>query len=142
MESGSRYSIEVNFRSTWKEAKEHFVKLVLGYVMAAMKQHGYHVKHVYTARPYRILISTRQWDDGEWCGIVSFNHDQDCWVFSEGVYSKMRQSCSVVKSAKIDAESASEITREVISKMSELKKRDPRDGAKLNPAKQKRGPRK
>lgn len=139
---GTRYSIEVNFRTQWKEAREHFVRLVLGYVMAAMKQQGYHVKHVYTAKPFRILISTKQWDDGEWVGIVSYSESQQCFVFTEGVYYKLRNSCSEVKSEKCVGESAAEITREVINKMAELKKRDPRDGHRLNPAPKQRGPRK
>jgi hypothetical protein len=141
-ESGARYSVEVNFRTQWKEAKDHFVKLVLGYVMAALKQAGYHVKHVYTVKPYRILVSTKQWDDGEWVGIVSFNDEHDCFVFSDGVYNKMRGSCSVAKTARCSGTSAAEISREVVTKMVELKSRHPRDGYHLNPAPQKRGPKK
>jgi hypothetical protein len=97
---------------------------------------------VYTVKPYRILVSTKQWDDGEWVGIVSFNDEHDCFVFSDGVYNKMRGSCSVAKTARCSGTSAAEISREVVTKMVELKSRHPRDGYHLNPAPQKRGPKK
>jgi hypothetical protein len=141
-EAGSRYSIEVNFRTHWGEAKDHFVKLALGYVMAYLKQNGYHVKHVYTVKPYRILVSTKQWEDGEWVGIVSFNEKADKFVFTEGVYYKVRGTCSEVKSHWLEGKSAADIGRDVLGRMAELKKRDPRGGPKLNPGSLKRGPKK
>lgn len=141
-ESGTRYSVEVNFRTQWKEAKDHFVKLVLGYIMAAMKQHNYHVKHVYTVKPYRILISTKNWEDGEWVGVVSFNEEHDCFVYSEGVYHKLRGTCSIAKESpvKCAGTSAAEISKEVFNKIDHLKSKHPRDGYKLKPAEKKRGP--
>lgn len=141
-ESGTRYSVEVNFRTDIKEALDHFAKLVLGYVMAAMKQHNYHVKHVYSAKPFRILISTRQWDDGEWVGILTYHEEHRCFVFTPGVYSKMRGNASFKPNASVKCvgTSASEVTRELLNKMSELKKKPLRDGEKLNPVQKKRGP--
>lgn len=141
-ESGTRYSVEVNFRTQWGEAKDHFVKLVLGYIMAAMKQHNYHVKHVYTVKPYRILISTKNWDDGEWIGVVSFNDEHDCFVYAEGVYNKMRGTCSITKDSpvKCTGTSAAEISKEVFNKLDKLRTKHPRDGYKLKPAEKKRGP--
>jgi hypothetical protein len=141
-ENASRYSIEVNFRTSWGEAKDHFIKLVLGYVMAALKQHQYHVKHVYTVKPFRILISTKQWDDGSWVGCLSYNNDHDSFMFSEGVYNKQRGTCTVIKTEKVTGESASDLSKEVAKKMMDLKHRHPYDGHKLNPVKQKRGPKK
>jgi len=142
LETGTRYSVEVNFRTNLKEALEHFSKLVLGYVMAAMKQHNFHVKHVYTQKPYRILISTRQWDDGEWVGIVTYNEDHNCFVFTPGVYSKMRGTASFKPDAakKCAGTSAAEITREVLNQMEELKGKPLRDGERLKPIHRKRGP--
>jgi len=52
----SRYSVEVNFRSKPDEVLEAFAKIALGYVSAGIKQHNFHVKHVYTDKPIRILI--------------------------------------------------------------------------------------
>lgn len=144
LETGTRYSVEVNFRTNLKDALEHFSKLVLGYVMASMKQHNYHVKHVFTAKPYRILISSRQWDDGEWVGIVSYNEEHNCFIWTPGVFSKMRGTASYKPegSHKCVGTSAAEITREIINKMNELKKKPLRDGERLKPAHRKRGPQK
>lgn len=141
-ESGTRYSIEVNFRTNFKEAMEHFSKLVLGYVMAALKQHKYHVKHVYTVKPYRILISTRQWDDGEWVGILTYNEEHNCFIFTPGVYSKMRGTASYGQSnsKKCTGTSAAEITKEVLNHMEDVKKKPLRDGERLKPINRKRGP--
>jgi hypothetical protein len=141
-ESGTRYSVEVNFRTNLKEAIDHFSKLVLGYVMASLKQHNYHVKHVYTVKPYRILISTRQWDDGEWVGIVTYNEEHNCFIFTPGVYSKMRGTASYSQtgSKKCMGTSAAEITKEVLNHMEEVKKKPLRDGERLKPINRKRGP--
>lgn len=141
-EASTRYSVEVNFRTNLKEAMDHFSKLVLGYVMAALKQHNYHVKHVYTVKPYRILISTRQWDDGEWVGIVTYNEEHNCFIFTPGVYSKMRGTASYSQdgSKKCVGTSAAEITKEVLNHMEEVKKRPLRDGERLKPINRKRGP--
>jgi hypothetical protein len=142
LETGTRYSVEVNFRTNLTEALEHYAKLVLGYVMAALKQHNYHVKHVYTVKPYRILVSTRQWDDGEWVGIVTYNEEHKCFIFTPGVYSKMRGTASYKSDAskKCVGTSAAEITREVLNHMEELKKKPLRDGERLKPINRKRGP--
>lgn len=141
-EVSTRYSVEVNFRTNLKEAMDHFSKLVLGYVMAALKQHNYHVKHVYSVKPYRILISTRQWDDGEWVGIVTYNEEHNCFIFTPGVYSKMRGTASYSPngSKKCMGTSAAEITKEVLNHMEDVKKKPVRDGERLKPINRKRGP--
>jgi hypothetical protein len=71
----TRYSVEVNFRTTPKEALNAFAKIALGYVSAAMKQRNYHVKVVFQQEPYRIIASSRNWDDGEWTGMIYFLPD-------------------------------------------------------------------
>ncbi len=46
--SGSaRYSIEVNYRTSFEEAVNGFAKLTLGYVSAALKHSGFHIKNIY-----------------------------------------------------------------------------------------------
>lgn len=143
-EAATRYSVEVNFRTNLAEITDHFVKLCLGYIMAALKKHDYHVKHVFTTKPYRILISTKQWDDGEWVGIVCYNESHKCFMFVPGVYSKSRQTASFDNGngKKCIGTSASEITKEILSEMEELKKKPLRDGERLNPIHRKRGPQK
>jgi hypothetical protein len=54
VEDVSRYSVEVNYRTTKKELLNSWSKLVLGFVSAALQREGYHVKHVYTEKPQRL----------------------------------------------------------------------------------------
>jgi hypothetical protein len=140
--TATRYSIEVNFRSKIKEALESFAKITLGYVSAAMKQSGYHVKHVYEESPLRILVASRNFDDGEWVGVVSFNphHDGGSFVLSKGFYNRDRRTVSVQHNKKIDGDSASEITKELRNLMFSLKGEKDRHQEKLKPVPQKRGP--
>ena len=109
----SRYSIEVNYRTTSEEALEGFAKLCLGYISAALKKHGYHTKHVFTEKPLRLMVSSRNWDDGEWTGLVTWNPEHLCFIISKGFYNKTRSTVSVKKSMKCVGKSASEITKEL-----------------------------
>ncbi len=138
--AGTRYSIEINYRTDFNEVRNHFVKLCLGYVMAALKKYDYHVKHVFTVEPNRILISTRSWDDGEWNGVLSYNTKTSKFIFSEGVYSKLRGTCSIMNSIELNGNSASSLVSEILGKMETLRKKPLHDGIQLNPAKLKRGP--
>jgi hypothetical protein len=142
--TATRYSIEVNFRSKTKEVMESFAKIALGYVSAAMKQNGYHVKHVFDESPVRILISSRNWDDGEWVGVVHFNpdHDGGCFVISKSFFNKDRKSVSLQNSKKCDGDSAAEITKELRNMMHSLKSRPDRHREKLKAVPLKRGPKK
>ena len=110
----TRYSVEVSYRSKAKEAMEAFAKIALGYVSASMKKNDYHVKHVFDEKPMRILISSRNWDDGEWVGVVHFNpdHDGGCFVISKSYYNKIRKTVSLKGSKKCDGDSASEIVKD------------------------------
>lgn len=144
-EAGTRYSIEVNYRTSFEEVLDHFVKLALGYMMAALKQHGYHVKHVYSAKPFRILVSTRQWEDREWVGVVNYDYQHRCFVFHKGVFDKMRQTAKVAAegaSDRLSGTSASDVVRDLRQRMEALKGEPLRDGERLNPAPGKRGPKK
>lgn len=140
--TSSRYSVEVVYRSKAKEVLKAFAKIALGYVSAALKQNGYHVKHVYDVEPLRIMVSSRNWDDGEWVGVVSFNpdHDGGCFVISKGFYNKDRRTCSIQSSKKCNGDGADEITKELRNMMHELKDKPDRHREKLKAAPLKRGP--
>lgn len=140
--TSTRYSIEVNFRSSKNEMLEAFAKICLGFVSAAIKQSGYHIKHVYDESPIRILVSSRNWDDGEWIGMVSFNPNVDNGSFfiSKGFYNKDRKTVSIQNSQKCKGTSASEITRDLRNMMFQLKSEPDRHAEKLKGVPLKRGP--
>lgn len=138
--ASNRYSIEVNYRSSFDEVVENFAKLVLGYVSAAMKNCGYHVKVVFNNNPLRTLVSTRNWDDGEWVGIVTFNPHENCFILAKGSYNKDRKSISVHSSRKCTSKSAAEIVKDLRNDMEKLKKDKPVGSNTLQPAQLKRGP--
>jgi hypothetical protein len=142
VETSDRYSIEVNYRTDMHELLDGYSKLVLGFVMAAMKRAGYHVRHVYTERPYRIVVAVRNWDDGEWVATMTYNPHINRFVFGEGFWNKDRKTVSVQKHHAVDSTSAVEMVKMLINKMTELKKRDPRAINKLKPVPMKRGPKK
>lgn len=136
----SRYAIEVNYRTTGKEALEGFAKICLGYVSAALKNHGFHTKHVFTEKPLRLLVSTRNWDDGEWTGLVTWNPDHNCFVLSKGFYNKERRTISVQQSKRCGGDSAAEVTKELHNMMHHLKAQPDRHQSHLHPVPLKRGP--
>ncbi len=136
----SRYSVEVNFRTSAKEASEGFAKVALGYVSAALKNHGFHTKHVFTEKPLRLLVSSRNWDDGEWCGVVTWNHEHDCFVISKGFYNRERRSVSIQHSQKCDGDSAADVTKVLHNMMHSVKGQPDRHMEKLKPVPLKRGP--
>jgi hypothetical protein len=136
----SRYSVEVNYRTTGKDALDGFAKICLGYVSAAMKKHGYHTKHVFTEKPIRLLVSSRNWDDGTWTGCVTWNPEHKCFVLSRGFYNKDRKTLSIQKSDKCTSDSAAEITRELVNMMHHLKGQPDRHIEKMKPVPLKRGP--
>jgi len=137
---GSRYSVEVNYRTTLDETIEGAAKIILGYVSAAMKQQNFHVKHVYEQNPIRVLVSSRNWDDGEWVGLVSFNSEQNCFIISKGFYNRDRKTVSIQSSKKCNAKNAAEIVRELRNYMHSLKSEPDRRQEKLKPVPLKRGP--
>lgn len=141
--TAARYSVEVNYRSKLKEALEAFAKICLGYVSAAMKQSGYHVKHLYEEKPLRILVSTRNFDDGEWVGVVYFHpeHDGGCFIIAKAFYNKEVKTVSLQSRTKCKGTSAAEITTELRNVMHNLKGKPDRHGAgKLKGIQMKRGP--
>jgi hypothetical protein len=136
----SRYSVEVNYRTNANEALEGFAKICLGYISAAMKKAGYHTKHIYTESPIRLLVSSRNWDDGENVGCVTWHPEHKCFVLSKGTYNRDRNTISIKSSDKCSGNSASEISKELINTMHSLKKEPDQHREKLKPVPLKRGP--
>jgi len=140
--STSRYSIEVNYRSKSKEILDAFAKICLGYISAGMKQSGYHVKHVYDEKPLRIVVSSRNWDPGEWTGLVYYHpeHDGGCFIIAKGFYNKDVKTISLQSRQKCKGTSAAEITNELRTLMHTLKNKPDRNTEKLRGPAMKRGP--
>jgi hypothetical protein len=138
----SRYSVEVNYRTKIKDVLKSYAKISLGYVSAALKQNDYHVKQVFDKDPIRIIVSSRNWDDGEWVGMVHFHPDLEggCFVVSKGFYNRDKKTVSIQKSTKCSGDNAAEITTELRNLMHELKNSKDRHVEKLKPIKLKRGP--
>jgi len=142
LDENSRYSVEVNYRTKKEEILEGFVKICLGFVSAAMKQDGFHVKHVYDKEPLRIIVSSRNWDDGEWCGIISYNHKEDggAFIISKGFFNKERKTISLQSNKKCNGTSANELSVELRKMMFELKEKKDRHVEKMKGVPLKRGP--
>jgi hypothetical protein len=136
----SRYSVEINYRTKADESLEGFARICLGYISAAMKNQGYHTKHVYTEKPLRLLVSSRNWDDGEWVGCVTWHPEHKCFVLSKGFYNRDRKSISLQHSSKCSGSSAAEIAKELTNTMHHLKDQPDRQKEKLKPVPLKRGP--
>lgn len=138
----SRYSVEVNYRSKIKDVLKSYAKITLGYISAAIKQNDYHVKQIFDQDPIRIIISSRNWDDGEWVAMVHFHpeHEGGCFVISKGFYNKDRKTVSIQKSNKCSGDNAADIVRELRNLMHQLKNEKDRHVEKLKPVKLKRGP--
>lgn len=138
--TSSRYSVEVNFRTKTKEVLEATAKIVLGYVSAGLKQNGYHVKHVFDDKPVRILVSSRNWDDGEWVGFLLWNSDQNCFMVGKGFHNRSVKSVSIQHHKKTNATSAAELTAEMRNLMHHLKQQPDRHKETLKGVPLKRGP--
>jgi hypothetical protein len=139
-ESDTRYSVEVNFRTRTDEVLKNAAKITLGYVSASLKKSGTHVKQVFEEDPLRILVSSRNWDDGEWVCVVSWNPENKSYIISKGFYNKDRKSVSVQSSKNCDADNASEIVSQIRNTMHSLKDQPDRQVVKLKKVPMKRGP--
>jgi len=136
----SRYSISINYRTEPNEVLDAYSKIALGFVSAAMKNYGFHTKHVYSEQPYRLIIATRNWDDGEWVAIVSWDFKNKCFVISRGFYNKSNKAVSVIKTESCSGKTASEISKEAYKLLQDLKDQPDRYQDKLKPVSLKRGP--
>jgi hypothetical protein len=137
----SRYSVEVNYRTTKDQTLSNYAKIVLGYVSDALKKADFHVKMVFSESPLRVLVSARNWDDGGWVGIVSFNEKLQMFVISKGYYNKDKKTVHVTKSEKYNGEeNASGISSKLKNMMTDLKHEPDKNKEKLKGINLKRGP--
>ena len=142
--SNSKYSVEVNYRTKTEEVLEGFAKISLGYVSASLKRNGYHVKQVFDEHPIRIIVSSRNWDDGEWVGMISYKPKEEggCFLMSNGFYNKDRKTVSVQRTEKCSNDTAADMAKDLINMMYGLRNKKDRRVEKLNPVHMKRGPKK
>ena len=136
----ARYSVEVNYRTTGDEALEGFAKICLGFVSAALKNYGYHTKQVFSEKPVRLLVNTRNWDDGSWCGVITWNPEHHCFIISKGFYNKDRKTVSVQTSKKCAGNSAADVAKELHNTIHHLKSQPDKHKEPLKPVSLKRGP--
>lgn len=137
----TRYSVEINYRTTKDESLSNYAKIVLGYVSAALKRADFHVKMVFSEKPLRVLVSARNWDDGGWAGIVSFNEKLKMFIISKGYYNKDKKTVHVVKSEKYEGEeNAAGIASELKKMITNLKHEPDKSKEKLKGINLKRGP--
>lgn len=92
--NSTRYSIEMNYRSALEEVLTHYAKICLGYVSAGLKKLDFHVKQCFDDDLIRILVSVRNWDDGTWTVIVSWNPHHKCFFLTKGFYNKSNKTVS------------------------------------------------
>jgi hypothetical protein len=119
----SRYAVEVDFKTTADEANFGFAKIALGYVSSCLKKMGYHVKLVFTEKPLRVIVSSRNWDDGEWVGIISYNSQYNTFVLSKGNFNKSDKTVSLKSSTYMQKPfSGNNLSEKLKSMMDDLKK--------------------
>jgi hypothetical protein len=136
----SRYAVEVDFRTTQDEANFGFAKIALGYVSSTLKKMGYHVKLVFSEKPLRVIVSSRNWDDGEWVGMISYNSQHNVFVLSKGNFNKSDRTVTLQKSTAIEKPfSGKNMSEKLKSLMDDLKKEKPVKKMEIN-IKLKRGP--
>ncbi len=139
----SRYSVELNFRTKKKEVLEAAGKITLGYVSAALKQNGYHIKQLFDQTPIRIAISTRNFEEGEWVGFLIFYPDNGGkYVIANGFYNRGQKTVSLQTWKDAKGDSPAELAAEMRNVMFELKERKDRHLPTLKPIPLKRGPKK
>ncbi len=129
----SRYAVEVNYKTTMDQAKYGFAKIALGYVSAAIKKLGFHVKMVFSEKPLRIIVSSRNWDDNEWVGMISYNSTLGTFVLSKGYYNRMKQTVTVMRTIHLEkSPSASDMVQKLKSEMDSLKNEPERKSPQIN----------
>ena len=141
-EDNTRYSVEVNFRTHINDVLRNYAKIALGYVSAALKAADYHVKQVFDDNLVRVLVSSRNWDDGEWVVIVSWNPHHNKFFLSRGFYNKLAKDISVQHQEACKATNAAEIAALVKNVMHHLKQVPDRHIEKLKKVPLKTGPKK
>lgn len=137
----SRYSVEVNYRTQIDEVLKNFAQICLGYASAGLKKEDFHVKQVFDDSLPRIMVSQRNWDDGTWTVVVSWNPHHKCFFVSKGFYRKETKHVSKQgESVKCPAGNASEVVKLVKNLMHKLKDEKDDHIQKLKKVPLKRGP--
>jgi hypothetical protein len=138
----ARYSVEVNFRTSLPEILDSFAKIALGYVSAVLKKQpeDYHVKHVFEQKPFRILVSTGNWREGEWVGVVSYHSEARKFMVSRGYYKRDTNTVAVEETQECPGQSAADIARHLINYMHQLKRTPDQHRPEMKPVPLKRGP--
>lgn len=134
----TRYSVEVNYNTDQKDFLKGYAKIVLGYVSAALKKQGFHCRIVFSEEPYRVIVTSRNWDDGEPVAMITYNQDHNFFVLSKGHYNKLKKTVTVNSKEKIDGTISShnmvtkikreveEMKNKVLKKDDDLSKRGPK----------------
>ncbi len=137
----TRYSVEVNFRTGIEEVLTNYAKISLGYASAGLKKADMHVRQVFDDKLPRIMVSQRNWDDGSWTIVISWNPHHKCYFLTKGFFRKDTKSITKQgDSKKLDATNASDIVKEVKNEMHGLKGKPDRHMAKLKRVSLKTGP--
>jgi hypothetical protein len=136
----SRYAVEVDFTTTSDQANHGFAKIALGYVSSCLKKLGYHCRLVFTEKPLRVIVSSRNWDDGEWIGMITYNESLSMFVLSKGYYNKLDKTVDVQSKKQLDKPYSGQAMAEKLKNMMmDLKKEDPRPPQQIS-INLKRGP--
>jgi hypothetical protein len=123
----SRYAVEVDFTTTLDQASHGFAKIALGYVSSCLKKLGYHCRLVFTEKPLRVIVSSRNWDDGEWIGMITYNETLGMFILSKGFYNKLDKTVDIQSKKQIDKPySGQHMAEKLKSMMIDLKKEKPR----------------
>jgi len=139
--SGTRYSVEVNYRTGIEEALTNYARICLGYASAGLKKDDYHVKQVFDDSLPRIMVSARNWDDGTWTVVVSWNEHHKAFFITKGFFRKDTKTISAQGTAqKSNAQDAAAIVKEVENILHTLKDKPDRHIQKLKKVPLKRGP--
>jgi len=142
LDEDTRYSVEINYRTKSEEVMRGFARIALGYVSAALKKRSFHIKQVFEEDPIRIVVSSRNWDDGEWVGMIHYRAIEGCFIVSNGFYNKDRRTVSIQRHEKCQNDMPVELTKSLVNMMHSLKDKPDRHQEKLKPVKLKRGPKK
>jgi hypothetical protein len=140
--ANSRYSVEVNYRTKTSEVLDAFAKIALGYVSASLKKNGYHVRQVFDEKPIRIIVSSRNWDEGEWVGMISHKSEGSGghFLMSNGFYNRDRRTVSVQRTQRCSDDNPAGMAKELVNMMYGLRNKKDRQKEELKPAQLKRGP--
>ena len=85
-----------------------------------------------TESPLRIIVSSRNWDDNEWVGMISYNNNLGFFILSKGYYNRIKKTVTVMHSEKIiGPESASNMAEKLKKEMDTLKDAPDRKRAEI-----------